>query len=77
MAGDLATCRGMASWTIEQDVREDAERVFVPAELLADAVVGDEVTVRPVAPSHDVRRGSVVEVSEDEVRGRFFTIAFP
>ena len=66
----------MASWTIEQDVREDAERIFVPADLLADAVVGDEVTVRPVAPSHELRRGTVVDVVDDDVRGRFFTVAF-
>jgi len=66
----------MASWTIEQDVREDAERIFVPADLLAHALVGDEVTVRPVAPSHELRRGTVVDVVDDDVRGRFFTVAF-
>jgi hypothetical protein len=65
----------MTTWRIELAVREDAERMFVPAELLPDARAGDRV----VATSHDpatTRAGRVVDRADDASRGRYVVVAF-
>jgi len=64
-----------ATWSIELDVREDALRVFVPAELLPDAAVGDAVDVTSVQPSV-IRHGRVIEELDDVQRGRYLTVSF-
>jgi hypothetical protein len=64
-----------ATWSIELDVREDAERMFVPVGLLPDAVVGDTVDVTSGAP-RAVRRGRVVDEIDDARRGSFVTVSF-
>jgi hypothetical protein len=61
-------------WTVEFDVREDAPSVFVPAELLPDASIGDFVTISSSQPD-TVRRGQVIEMVDDDVRGRFFSVS--
>ena len=59
-----------AEWTVHLDVREDAPSMFVPAELLPDAAVGDVVTITSSLPA-TVRRGRIVERIDDQERGRF------
>jgi hypothetical protein len=60
-------------WTVDLDVREDAPSVFVPAELLPDALVGDYVipSGRPAA----VRRGRISAWLDDDERGQFFSVS--
>ena len=60
-------------WVVEQDVREDAESVFVPAELLPGAAVGDDVEFR----SHHAgtRCGRIAAVVNDGERGNFVRVA--
>ena len=60
-------------WSIEQHVREDAESVFVPAELLPDAQRGDTVELRSTHPAV-IRRGEVVDRIADPERGSFVTV---
>ena len=58
--------------SVDQDVREDAESVFVPAEHLPAARVGDVVRF---SSEHAGRRsGHVTEVLSDHERGTFFTV---
>lgn len=64
----------MGEWSVELDVREDAPSVFVPAERLPDAVVGDHVVVTSAQPSA-IRRGRIVEILDDPQRGRFFSVS--
>ncbi len=64
-----------STWSIELDVRADAERMFVPVELLPSAAVGDTVLASSAEPPA-VRRGEVVERIDDAVRGAFVTVAF-
>lgn len=61
-------------WSVEFDVREDAASVFVPAEHLPDAAVGDVVTIASGEPSAE-RRGRITDVVDDAQRGRFFTVS--
>jgi hypothetical protein len=61
-------------WTVDLDVREDAPGVFVPVDLLPDALVGDSVTISSSQPA-TVRRGRIVEQLDDDVRGRFFSVS--
>jgi hypothetical protein len=63
------------TWSIEYDVREDAERMFVPVELLPHAQPGDEVQMTCAEPPV-TRRGRVVEREEDDATGEFVTVAF-
>ena len=61
-------------WTVDLDVREDAPSVFVPADLLPDASVGDFVTISSDQPA-TVRRGRITETLDDHVRGPFFSVS--
>ena len=70
-------CRPMNKsrrWTVDLDVRDDAPSVFVPADLLPDALVGDFVTISSSQPD-TVRRGRIIEKLDDHVRGRFLTVS--
>ena len=61
-------------WRLDLDVRDDAPSVFVPADLLPDALVGDFVTILSSEPA-TVRRGCIIEEVDDDVRGRFLTVS--
>ncbi len=61
-------------WSIEFDLREDAESVFVPFESMPDAQVGDAVVIN-AGGSLPVHTGRVDEIVDDETRGRFFVVA--
>jgi hypothetical protein len=61
-------------WTVDLDVREDAPSVFVPAELLPDALVGDYVTISSRRPAA-VRRGRISAHLDDDERGQFFPVS--
>jgi hypothetical protein len=63
------------TWSIEYDVREDAESMFVPAELLPDAQPGDLVELRSAQPEV-TRQGRVADRFDDESRGQFVTVRF-
>ncbi len=63
------------TWRIELDVREDAERMFVPADLLPDAQPGDRVVVTSSEPP-TTRSGRVVDHADDASRGRFIVVSF-
>jgi hypothetical protein len=63
------------TWSIEYDVREDAESMFVPAELLPDAQPGDLVELRSAQPEV-TRQGRVADRFDDEFRGQFVTVRF-
>jgi hypothetical protein len=65
---------GARRWTVDFDVREDAPSVFVPADLLPDASVGDLVTISSSEPD-TIRRGRIIEHLDDDVRGRFFAVS--
>jgi hypothetical protein len=75
---ETGTTIGMShrrTWSIEYDVREDAESRFVPAELLPRAQPGDLVEVRSAQPA-TTRQGRVRERFDDESRGEFVTVRF-
>lgn len=59
-------------WSIDQDVREDAESVFVPAERLPRAAVGDVVQFN--SEHVGTRSGQVTDLVDDDERGTFFTV---
>jgi hypothetical protein len=61
-------------WRVDLDVREDAPSVFVPADLLPDALVGDFVTISSSQPA-TVRRGWIIEKLDDHVRGQFYSVS--
>jgi len=61
-------------WSVELNVREDATSMFIPAELLPDAVRGDQVTITSVEPA-TIRHGRIDEVLDDRERGRFFAVS--
>jgi hypothetical protein len=63
------------TWSIEYDVREDAESMFVPAELLPHAERGDLVEMRSAQPAV-TRQGRVADRFDDESRGEFVTVRF-
>jgi hypothetical protein len=63
------------TWSIEYDVREDAESMFVPAQLLPHAQPGDLVEMRSAQPPVS-RRGRVADRFDDESRGEFVTVRF-
>ena len=62
-------------WRIErhEDVREDAPGYFVPSTELPEAAIGDRVVVT-AASSGQERWGTVSDVLDDDVRGRFVVI---
>lgn len=61
-------------WRVErhQELREDAERLFVPAEELAGATVGDAVIVIG-ADGHE-RHGALIELVRDH--GTYAVVSF-
>jgi hypothetical protein len=59
-------------FSIDQDVREDADSVFVPAEHLPRAAIGD--VVRFTSQHAGARCGRVTALVEDGERGTFFTV---
>ena len=65
----------MTTWRIELDVREDAERMFVPADVLPDARPGDRVVATSSEPP-TTRSGRVVDRADDASRGRFVVVSF-
>jgi hypothetical protein len=61
------------AWSIEYRLREDAESLFVPAELLPHAQPGDAIEIRSTQPPL-TRRGRVTDRVNDETRGEFVTV---
>jgi hypothetical protein len=64
-------------WSIEHDVREDADSIFVPADLLPDARPGDAVEIAAASstrPRPRPRHGVVADLVDDEARGEFVTV---
>lgn len=62
-------------WSIEYRVREDAESMFVPTELLPDAREGDVVEISSAQPAV-VRRGRVAGPADADADGDFVTVTF-
>jgi len=62
-----------STWSIEQDVREDAESIFVPTEQLPDADTGDIVEISSSTPVAR-RRGRLVDRVDDAERGTFVVV---
>jgi len=60
------------TWSIEHEVRDDADSVFVPADLLPLAQPGD--TVELTSGSDTTRAGRVLDIVQDDVRGAFVTV---
>jgi hypothetical protein len=63
------------TWSIDYQVREDAESMFIPAELLPQANPGDVVVVTSVQPPV-TKRGRVAGPADDEGHGKFLIVAF-
>jgi hypothetical protein len=61
------------TWSIEYQVREDAERMFVPADLLPNAEAGDVVEITSVQPFVR-RRGRVAGPLIEDSAGDFVTV---
>ena len=59
-------------WSIDQDVREDSDSVFVPAAQLPRAAIGDVVEF--TSQHAGTRCGRVTALIEDGERGTFFTV---
>lgn len=70
--GTLTTMAQPNQWSIDQDVREDAESIFVPVDQLPSGQTGDIVDFRsgPGGP----RRGRVTARWHDGQRGTFLTV---
>ena len=65
---------GRPKWSVEQHVRADAERVFVPASAVVGAEIGDQVELR--SPESDtIHHGRVIERVSDDGRGDFVIVA--
>jgi|tagenome__1003787_1003787.scaffolds.fasta_scaffold8009519_1 hypothetical protein len=60
-------------WSVEQHVRADAERVFVPVEQLVGAAPGDAVEIHS-PESVSAHTGQIIEQVSDEARGAFFIV---
>ena len=67
--------RHPTTWSIEYQVREDAESMFIPAELLLGAQVGDIVEITSAQPPVS-RRGVVAGPAGAESSGDFVTVTF-
>ncbi len=63
------------TWSIEYQVREDAERMFIPVELLPHAQPGDVVEITSEQPPVS-RRGEVIGPADDDGHGEFLVVAF-
>ena len=61
------------TWSIEYQVHEDAESMFVPADLLPGAQTGDVVEITSVQPSVR-RRGRVTGPLIADSAGDFVTV---
>jgi hypothetical protein len=72
LVGTLAGMAHPRRWSIEHDVREDADSIFIPTALLPDARPGDTVEIRTADTV--IRRGDVVDRIADHVRGDFVTV---
>jgi hypothetical protein len=59
-------------WFVDQDVREDADSVFVPSERLPLAEVGD--AVRFTSELADPRTGRITARLKDGQRGDFLRV---
>ena len=64
---------GPASWSIEYPVREDADSIFVPTELLPRAQPGDVVEIESLDPPVS-RRGRVAGPADADPGGEFVTV---
>ena len=62
-----------STWTIEYHVREDAERMFIPLELLPHARPGDAVEIRSAQPPV-TRHGRVAHTTEADRSGEFVIV---
>ena len=62
-----------STWSIEQDVRADAESIFVPTEQLPDADTGDIVEISSSVPLAR-RRGQMIDRVDDDERGAFVVV---
>ena len=62
------------TWRVErqQELREDADGLFIPAADLGDARVGDIVVV---TDGESERRGVVAALVEDDERGAFVRVS--
>jgi hypothetical protein len=61
------------TWSIEYQVREDAESMFVPAELLPHAQPDDIVEITSAQPPV-TRRGRVAGRAAADDRGEFVSV---
>jgi hypothetical protein len=62
-------------WSIEYQVREDAESMFIPADLLPDAEAGDVVEITSAQPSVS-RLGRVAGPAVADSSGDFVMVTF-
>jgi len=74
-AGTNVDMSRQSAWSIEYDVREDAESMFVPAQLLPHAQPADLVELRSAQPA-TTRTGRVANRFDDESRRQFVTVRF-
>jgi hypothetical protein len=72
-AGNAIGMPHPTTWSIEYHVREDAESMFVPADLLPDAQPGDLVEITSAEPPV-TRRGRIAGPADGETRGEFVTV---
>ena len=72
----MLSCMGHPkTWSIEYQVREDAESMFIPAELLPDAEAGDVVEITSTQPAV-TRHGEVAGPGVPDSAGDFITVTF-
>ncbi len=65
----------LRTWSVERALREDELSVFVPAEEIPEAAIGDRVAV--TSSANQLRRvGQIVQVMDDPERGSFFAVDF-
>jgi hypothetical protein len=76
-AGNAVGMPHPTTWSIEYQVREDAESMFVPTDLLPHAHPGDFVEITSAQPPV-TRRGRLVGPADAdaETRGEFVTVTF-
>jgi hypothetical protein len=63
------------TWKVElrQELREDADRLFIPVADLDGAVVGDAVVLTD--DDGHTEHGNVIELIDDPSRGRFAVVS--
>lgn len=64
----------MTTFSVDHDLREDEPSAWIPADLLPDAGVGDDIAVRS-AHFAEIRTGVVAELVDD-TRGCFLRVTF-